>query len=407
MSAPITRPERNSCAEVCQDSLTSRSPTIKKPTGPRTLINGIETALLLVFRVVRKHYSRYFLKKSIRSNAHYLNPVSAELEKAHVDFWRPLGKTNANWLRYYVNVSAIEDHRYVPGDIYFPIIEHRLNDADQNDLYNNKNNLDRLYGSDVTPETVLRCMSGVLAGPDYSIVSRNEVSLPHEDLIIKKAFDSHSGNGVSRLSFRNGEHYLPDNLPLSIIDLNERFGPHFIVQKLVRQHPFFEKFNPGSINSLRVYVYRSTADNSIHILRTVMRVGVGNTLVDNLSGGGLSCVVDGKGLLGDYALSLSGDRFETHPETGEAFAGNYIPHFGNVESLARHVCQRSHSHHTLGLDIVVDNRGRAVLIEVNPMSVGLDLMQVDGGPLFGEFSEEVRDFCAANPARERKKIIRP
>ncbi|MFK8018186.1 MAG: hypothetical protein AB8B86_00305 [Pseudomonadales bacterium] len=83
-------------------------------TKPKYLL---ESVLLRIFKVVRWQVSRIWLKNKLKPNSKILDPVDATLEQAHLHYWAPLGKVSPLWLRYYVNVSGIEDRRYVPGDV--------------------------------------------------------------------------------------------------------------------------------------------------------------------------------------------------------------------------------------------------------------------------------------------------
>jgi hypothetical protein len=49
---------------------------------------------------------------------------------------------------------------------------------------------------------------------------------------------------------------------------------------------------------------------------------------------------------------------------------------------------------------------RPTIVEINPMGISLNMMQVDGGPLFGDFTDEVIEYCARHPDKDNMKIIR-
>ena len=91
------------------------------------MLNSVFKALLF--------YGRFFkLRRKIadfkRRSPGLFRPLDQGYEKQHVQLWRPLARTvNASWLRFYTNVSGIKDHMYVPEDIYYAVIERRLNDS--------------------------------------------------------------------------------------------------------------------------------------------------------------------------------------------------------------------------------------------------------------------------------------
>ena len=385
----------------------ANSLAVPRQSVPKKLIAALDTVLAVLFRKSRHIGSRYLLKAKLKPHPAIIQAISPALEKQHQTFWRPLAVISPLWLRYYVNVSGIKSPHYVPGDVYFSIIDHRLNNADYNDLYNDKNNLERLFGSDNMPETVLRRVCGVFAHASYQTITGDLPLLPPQDLILKPSCDTSSGQGIKLLRYRHGQHR--DNAGLVVNEqyLRTHTGAHFIIQKLLSQHAFCAQFNAGSINTFRVFTYRSVKDEQTHILRVVLKTGHGDSVVDNQVMGGVVCVADSSGMLGRYAASVTGQKHLDHPVSGVVFAGKQIPHFDRITALALKVASTVQTHRTLGLDIALDSDGLAKLIEVNPMGVALDIMQCDGGPLFGEFTTEVRDYCIAHPENERKKIIRP
>lgn len=402
--------------QLAVDQLASTEPAssnsaelrVSKPRSvPQRIIDAVETAMIVTFRRLRQIGSRMLLKKKLQTNSAVLQPVNAELERAHRDYWASLGSTSGQWLRYYVNVSGIESEKYVPGDLYYSMIDHRLNDADQNDLYNNKNNLDRCFGAELLPKTIARRVCGVFSDAEHRVCENPFDTLPAQDLILKPSFDTSAGQNIELFRYVSGSYFLADGTLLTAGMLETGFGDHFIIQELLQQHDFCWRFNPGSLNTFRVYTYRSVSDERIHVLKTVFKMGCGNTVVDNQVLGGVVCVVQPDGKLGEFAATTTGEKCTAHPESGEAFKGRVVPHFDRLTDLAEHIAERIPSHRTLALDVALNEEGKAILIEVNPMAAAIDLMQCDGGPLFGEFTDEVRDYCVAHPENERKKIIRP
>ncbi len=362
--------------------------------------------LTRLLRRARLFYYRRGIRSAARNNPALYAPVDSRLEASHKNYWGVLGRVDCAWLRLYVNLSGIEDKKYVPNDIYIAIVERRLNDGNYNSLISDKNYLERLFGANNFPTAVLRCMSGVFLDSNYRIITDIGGVLPQSDLIVKPSVDSKGGTGVQRLEFREGKHRAASGAEVSAAYLADTYGDNFIVQQVVRQHPFCASFNPASVNTFRVYIYRSVADETLHVLKVVFRNGRGTSVVDNQVAGGVSCVVNAQGELGRYAVSKEGCVFESHPDSGVVFAGQRVPFFDQIKHLPCEVAARIPSHRVLGFDIALTADNKPLIVEINPMGISLNLMQVDGGPLFGDFTDEVIDYCLRNPGRDNMKIIR-
>jgi hypothetical protein len=139
----------------------------------------------------------------------------------------------------------------------------------------------------------------------------------------------------------------------------------------------------------------------------VFRNGSGDSVVDNMaSSGGVSTIVDTQGRLGHYAVSKAGDKVVAHPVTGEPYDGRVVPHFESITALALAMAATIPSHRLLGFDVALTANGSPILVEINPMGISLNMMQYDGGPLFGEFSDEVLEYCARHPDRDNMRILR-
>ena len=70
--------------------------------------------------------------------------------------------------------------------------------------------------------------------------------------------------------------------------MNLHYGQNFILQECFRQSDFTVRFNPSSVNTIRIGTYRDLK-GQIHILRAIMRIGANGSEVDNAHAGGMFC----------------------------------------------------------------------------------------------------------------------
>jgi hypothetical protein len=367
----------------------------------------VNRLLLKLVRTVRLLAYRHEIRQAGRQRPELFKPLDPSLEQAHQAYWAGLGKVDCHWLRLYINLSGIEDHRYIPNDLYIAVVERRLNDGNYNSLVGDKNCLERLFGRDHFPVAVLRCISGVFLDPEYCITRSPLALLPPRELIVKPSVESKGGADVALLRYESEVHLTAGGTEVTPGLLQQTWGDNFIVQEVLRQHDFCAAFNSGSVNTFRVYTYRSVADETVHVLKVVFRNGSGDSVVDNMaSSGGVSTIVDTQGRLGHYAVSKAGDKVVAHPVTGEPYDGRVVPHFESITALPLAMAATIPSHRLLGFDVALTGDGAPIIVEINPMGISLNMMQYDGGPLFGEFSDEVLEYCTRHPGRDNMRILR-
>lgn len=124
------------------------------------------------------------------------------------------------------------------------------------------------------------------------------------------------------------------------------------------------RLNPTSVNTIRVITVLQ--DDRVHVIGTILRMGVGS-VVDNLSAGGIAAAVDPKsGHVTAPAVSImpNENKYERHPVTKTEIIGFQIPEWSDVISLVETAATRVPSVRTVGWDVAIARTG-PVLIEGN------------------------------------------
>lgn len=159
-----------------------------------------------------------------------------------------------------------------------------------------------------------------------------------------------------------------------------------VIQKLVVHHDSLSDIHRESVNTIRTMsLYYK---NEIRILSSVLRTGVGDSRVDNISAGGISVGIYPDGRLKEHGYDKIGRKYETHPDGAV---------FGKYQILSyREICRIIEEQHAaqpyfglISWDFAVDEKGSPVLIEANLSNGELDFHQFNNGPLFGELTEEI------------------
>ena len=115
-------------------------------------------------------------------------------------------------------------------------------------------------------------------------------------------------------------------------DVFSRQGVPFIVNEYVQQGEFSKRLYPLTVNTVRALVVRDENTGEPYLVRAVLRVGNSESYpIDNFSLGGLSIEVNNEtGELGHAVAAagrFTGQRWVTHPDTGERITGAYIPNW--------------------------------------------------------------------------------
>jgi hypothetical protein len=293
----------------------------------------------------------------------------------------------------------------VPEDIYYTEIEPRLNNKLFSKAWTDKNSYELVLGNRMKrPEIVLRCINGVLYTPDFTAVGRPEQypgfpqEFKGERLVIKPTMDSGGGKAVRVVKVTDAGPEINPPAPgvTTLPGLFSLYGGNFIIQKYIRQHPWFARFNESSLNTIRVLTYRSISDEKVHVLHRLLRAGRPGSVVDNQSSGGIACAIDAGGRLMNYGIDKSGTRHPGTQSIGFGEAGE-VPFMKEITATALEVASCYRYSRLLGLDFAVNAEGEVILIEVNDSNNEINFFQMSSGPLFGEFTGEVAEGCLQLP----------
>lgn len=320
--------------------------------------------------------------------------------KRHIEKWKPL-KLNVNilWYKVYSSVLNIEDDNFIPEDIYYSIVEPSLNNKILSKAYSDKNFYDMLYNKNLFPTTIIRNIDGTFYDEEYRNIKISEEVLTSylnnfTKIIIKPAVDSGGGHNVIVFAKRKDLFYSGNEI-LSINYLNKKFDKNYIIQDYLVQHDFFNTFNPSSLNTIRVFTYRSVKDNQINILHTILRVGKPGSNVDNQASGGISINISSDGFLNNFAIDKYGNKSYSVNDI-ELNSDIKVPYIDSIKNITTEIAAKNIHHRLLGLDFTVDLNENIRLIEVNNQNNEINFYQMNSGPLFGKFTAEVIEYCTKN-----------
>ena len=141
--------------------------------------------------------------------------------------------------------------------------------------------------------------------------------------IIVKPTNLYKGMGVHEL----------EKSQSSVEIAKDLLGQDTLLEEMIVQHPDMV-FGNKSVNTLRITTIMDRNQN-VHLLKSALRCGVGSSIVDNYSAGGVTYpvnldygIVEGSGV-----GSKSGSDLYFHPGTDICMLGKTIPFWDEVKSM--------------------------------------------------------------------------
>ena len=154
----------------------------------------------------------------------------------------------------------------------------------------------------------------------------------HERSIFKP-IGGNCGRGVQKMSVSD------KNTSSSLFDNLISKGP-FVIEELIKQGKEMASLHPQSINTVRFSTF--VLNGAVQIIAAVLRIGKGESVVDNAGSGGMYASVDVKrGIVQTDARTYSDIHYNVHPDTGIQIVGFRLPQWDEAVSL---VCQMALKH---------------------------------------------------------------
>lgn len=372
------------------------------------IIRFITKKVLVGIEYLQMQYSVYDKISNIYKEHHEYLVNLHHSAKSYKKKWTVLSRfVFAKYYKVYTSISGKDDINYVPENIFYCIIEPTLNDTSLSIAYSDKNYYDRLPSfSTLFPKTCIRNIDGVFYDDKYCYIDDKKTGdfltrlkrFTAPQVILKPSVDSWGGRNVLLFIKEHGVYRDTDGNTLDLKFLQSYQNKNYIVQEAIEQYQFYKQFNPSSLNTIRVFTYRSTTTEKVAVLHCVLRMGRDGSITDNQSAGGISCGIDENGKLNDFAVNKKGDIFHYAGEGKElSFTSiGSVYKLGEIKKLAKECAIHFYYHRILSFDFCVDKRENVRLIEINNKSMEINFLQMNNGPLFGEYTDEVIEYCKNN-----------
>lgn len=320
------------------------------------------------------------------------------------DYFKQFGyKVRTDWHDYYTSLTGVYSEKYIPADLMYTQIVPYLNYMPFELAYQDKSSYWRLLPNVIQPKCIIQRVHSYFYDGNHTPITKEkaiDICANIDDVIIKPTIDSCQGRGVKLLrSIKKG---VTDN-GVTIERLFDEYGNNFIIQERVKQSEFLSSLNESSLNTMRILTFRK--DNEIIVLSTAIRIGGKGSVTDNGYGGGFSCGILQDGTLKEIGYRLTTGERITQLQNGKSLKGLRIPHFDKVLEKAKELHLTLPYLRIIGWDFTLNKDNEPVFIEMNTLP-GLYIMQLNNGPVFGNYTDEVLRECASKKQLIQRKYFR-
>ncbi|MCQ2272803.1 MAG: hypothetical protein MJZ72_08500 [Bacteroidales bacterium] len=175
----------------------------------------------------------------------------------------------------------------------------------------------------------------------------------NEELFIKP-LDDMEGEGIYKIKTSD------ITFERLLTDLKNK---NLIIETIIRQHKKMI-FGNESVNSARILTVLDT-EGKAHVVRAGLRVGVGNSVVDNYSAGGVLYEIDVKSGIIDHK-GIQGNNYDIifHPGTETCMVGYHLPNWELAIEAVTKAAEKIPQCRFIGWDVAFTQNG-VELIEGN------------------------------------------
>lgn len=137
-----------------------------------------------------------------------------------------------------------------------------------------------------------------------------------------------------------------------------------LLEECIHAYPTIAAFHPASLNTIRVVTVSN--ETECVIFGALLRMGAGDSFIDNTHSGGIYASIDVKsGVIDTDGIDSLGNHYSRHPDTGLPIKGFQIPYWNRLVEACQSASRVMPKTLFAGWDICVREDGRIELIEGN------------------------------------------
>ncbi len=283
------------------------------------------------------------------------------------------------------------DARFLTHHIYLPLVARLLNDYKYSTIFDDKGLLGYIAKSSIKfPYCYVRSI-----GKDYYDNEMRQISIEQsllncisqDYLFIKPSHETSGGKGAKLLRM-NGLSQ-EEKRTLILQEMRSR-KKDYVIQECLQQHPIMSQFNETSINTFRITTLMLNGKFSLGSI--VLRCGKAGANVDNWGAGGILIMVHPNGQLNDVGHDIHLNEYKKNGNC--VFAECSIPQMPAILQMIEKAHREDFSIcKFIGWDIMINKCGEPVVVELNSSQPGVIGEQLVAGPIFGNRTQEVIEYC--------------
>ena len=138
----------------------------------------------------------------------------------------------------------------------------------------------------------------------------------------------------------------------------------YLIEEFVSQHPEIAALHKQSLNTMRMVTFQRGGRSVL--VYCVIRIGRGESTVDNTSSGGMSVFVDvDTGKLLTPGVDKKDHIYTEHPDTGVTLKGYQLPCFEAAKAMVLEASKVVPEMGYIGWDVSINDQNEPLLIEGN------------------------------------------
>lgn len=292
-------------------------------------------------------------------------------------------KISLKWHQYYSGMHGNVQVDFVPENLFYGHIEPALNRVPLYPAWEDKASMEKFIDDSLTPNTLLKNCNGFYYINDEIKPLEEAIAFCSKlnHFVIKPSMGTWGGNRVKKIELNTS-----NDKKKCLEELFKEYKKDFVIQEILKQSPELVKFNPSSINTIRVVSYLRPSE--VVILSSIFRIGKKGLFTDNTAMGGVACGVDKNGSIRDFGVDEFGIK-TTETKNGVKLGDFVIPAYDKIVATIKKVHKQMPYFKLVSWDVMVNDKSEVKIIEFNTFGQGINLHQIANGPLFGNYFDEI------------------
>lgn len=283
----------------------------------------------------------------------------------------------APWLQVYSAMNSTFKEGWMPDNYYGKIVVPALK-GHYGRISDLKSVSKMLFETDLFPD-IAYLVNGLLFDKNQNVIRQNSFKdflFRESEKVVFKLDASSRGGGV--FIFTKNDFDLERVFKLG----------SGVFQSYIKQHPFFEKYMPSSVATIRLTTTIDEKGNS-ELRACFLRIGMKNETHVKFDTNVCVPVNIENGSLSETGYSIEDwSPMDAHPDTNVEFKDEKIPYFQDFKNTAISLHKKMPYAQCIGWDMVLDIEEEINIMEWNGIHNDIKLTEATQGPCFSDLDWE-------------------